>query len=113
MSYLTFTISSLLAGALYAMGFPIMGTKISFISGPIFAFTGLFLILENLKTYKQVLLSVTCFALGFYGLGFYWVPHTLTEFGGIIPPYNSIIGAFSIFVLCPHIYLFGLTSFFS
>lgn len=98
-------------GILYAAGFPILGSKISFIFGPILGFAGLFYLNQLSTTLPSLILNALFFSLGFYLFGFYWIPHTLTEFGGIIFPFNFLIGLFSIFVICPHIFIFQISSY--
>ncbi len=54
---------------------------------------------RNLKT---SLLSHLCFSLGFYGAGYYWIPQTIAEFGGIEPPLNFLLGMGYALVALPH-----------
>ena len=103
---------SFLFGCIYAFGFPIFGTKISFLSAPILAFAGFFYLLILADTKSHVFVFCTLFSLGFYSVGFYWLPHTITEFGQIPFPINHIIGLHSIFVLTPHIFIFGILHYF-
>lgn len=43
---------------------------------------------------------ILSFALGLTFAGYYWIPYTMHEFGGIIPPFNYMLGtAFSLIVL--------------
>jgi apolipoprotein N-acyltransferase len=98
----------ILFGCFYAAGFPLLGSSYSFISGPIIGFFGFFLYLERAKSLKIALQYSLFFSLGFYLLGFYWIPHTLTEFGQIPFPFNHILGINALFVICPHIFCFAI-----
>ena len=90
------------------MGFPILGTKISFLTAPIFAFSIYFYFLNESKTQIYRFIYTLLFSLGFYLMGFYWIPGTLTEFGQIGAPLNHILGSLSVFVICPHLFLFSI-----
>ena len=91
------------------MGFPILGTTTSFISAPIFAFCGLFIYLENEDKLLGSLFYCLLFSFGFYLLGFYWIPHTLTEFGQIGFPINHIIGVNALFIISPHLFIYTIS----
>ncbi len=94
-------------GSLYAAGFPLFGTKVSFIAGPILGFTGLFYYLDRSRTLKESLFYSLLYSLGFYLTGFYWVPNTLTEFGNIPFPLNHVLGLNALFLISPHIFIFA------
>ncbi len=110
-SYLNLTkltplLLSLLGGMLYASGFPtILGY--SFFWGPILGFFlfnyGLHKTEHSLK--KQMLVPLA-FSVGFYILGFYWIPHTLKEFGGLVFPFNHILGIIFSLVIIPQVYIY-------
>lgn len=46
------------------------------------------------------------YSLGFYLLGFYWIPHTLNEFGGLVFPFNYGLGFIFSFIIIPQIYFY-------
>lgn len=98
---------SLLGGALYASGFPMLGDY-TFILGPIIGFLFLNWALESSDSRKQHLLMAWLFALGFYSMGFYWIPFLLKEFGGLVSPFNYLLGIVFSFVILPQIYLLAL-----
>jgi apolipoprotein N-acyltransferase len=95
----------LLAGMLYALGFPMFNGSSIFVA-PIFGFALFNWALDkeaNLK--KQFLLSFM-YSLGFYLLGFYWIPHTLKEFGGLFFPVNQLLGLIFSLVIIPQVYFY-------
>lgn len=89
------------------MGFPIAGTKFSFLISPIISFSIFFHFSETQMTKKEAFLQTIAFSLGFYFLGFYWIPGTITEFGQIQAPLNHLLGTLSIFVICPHLFAYS------
>lgn len=101
---------SLTGGMLYAAGFPTV-YGYSFFLGPIFGFF-LFnyaLLLERLKegpSLKKQMLVALAFSLGFYLFGFYWIPHTLKEFGELNFPINQILGLVFSLVIIPQVYIY-------
>jgi apolipoprotein N-acyltransferase len=110
-SYLHYTklkplLFSLLGGMLYASGFPLI-TGHSFFAGPILGFFlfnyALFKAEHSLK--KQMLIAL-CFSFGFYLLGFYWIPDTLMEFGGLFFPFNHLLGLIFSLVIIPQVYIY-------
>ena len=64
----------------------------------------------NVITKANKLSSQVCLwlslSLGFYGLGFNWIPYTLYEFGSIPSPINQIIGILSCVLLLPPVLVF-------
>ena len=48
------------------------------------------------------------FCLGYYLTGYSWLPFTLSEFGQIPPPLNTIVGFFLVFILMPHYWVYLL-----
>jgi len=101
---------SLSGGALYASGFPFEFNH-SFFLGPMIGFF-LFnyaLLLERRKegpSLKKQMLVALAFSLGFYLLGFYWIPHTLKEFGDLSFPINQILGIIFSLVIIPQVYIY-------
>ena len=108
---------SLLAGALYAAGFPIKGL-------PPLGFPtiiGLYLLMGLLSNalaangkfpLKKLILVTLGFSLGHYQLGFYWIPYTLREFGGLIAPFNYLAGLGFSAVIVPQLWSFFLGLYF-
>jgi apolipoprotein N-acyltransferase len=101
---------SLLGGMFYASGFPTM-IGYSFFLGPIVGFF-LFnyaLLMERQKagpSLKKQMLVALAFSLGFYLLGFYWIPQTLKEFGDLNFPINQILGIIFSLVIIPQVYIY-------
>ena len=95
-----------IAGLLYASGFPVLGTTYYFFLGPILGFTLLGISLERSSILKKQIFQWLCFSLGFYALGFNWIPYTLYEFGSVPSPLNQIIGVFSSVILLPPVLFF-------
>lgn len=99
-------ILAIIAGAFYATGFP-MYKGHTFILGPIIAFFLLNWCLELSSTLKSKFLIAWLFALGFYQTGYYWIPHTLKEFGGLDLPFNYLLGILFSFILLPQVYFYS------
>ena len=104
--YLTLAVC-LLGGMLYAFGFP-LANGFSLFLAPILGFALFNWALDQETSLKkQFLLSLT-YSLGFYALGFYWIPHTLREFGGLFFPVNQLLGIIFSFVIIPQVYFYVL-----
>ncbi len=82
---------TVLAGGLYALGFPAKWHDGIFLA-PTIAITIFISALDTTKILKKQLLLVVLFNLGYYLIGYYWIPFTISEFGGIKFPLNTIIG---------------------
>lgn len=79
-----------LSGSLYAFGHPnFLGHGMLFCSLASFVF--MVALLEKTTTLRQRLLTVFCHQIGFQLAGFYWVPHTLEEFGGLPPGASHLL----------------------
>lgn len=102
---------SLLAGALYAAGFPIkglptLGLPTFFGLGLLFALLAPILNDSQMPSKRKLLLIGLGFSLGHYQLGFYWIPYTLKEFGGLPPPFNFLLGLSFSAVILPQLWCF-------
>lgn len=95
----------LLAGMLYALGFPtFFGTSV-FIA-PLIGFALFNWALDQeVSLNKQFILSLA-YSLGFYIFGFYWIPQTLMDFGGLFFPVNHLLGLLFSLVIVPQIYCY-------
>ncbi len=104
-----------IGGLLYPLGFPIKGLP-HFMG---FTFIGLFLLLQatplsygeiksDAISLKSSLLSLLLFSLGYCFLGYYWIPYTLNEFGGIPFPINIFLGALFSLIIVPQYLIFIL-----
>lgn len=103
-NYLSFIVC-LLAGMLYALGFPtFFGTSV-FIA-PIIGFAVFNWALDQSTSLKQQFILSSAYSLGFYLFGFYWIPHTLMEFGGLFFPLNQLLGLLFSFVIIPQVYCY-------
>ena len=60
------------------------------------------------KNFRKQLLIAFMFSLGFYLLGFYWIPHTLKEFGGLFFPINQLLGLLFSLVIIPQVYVYTI-----
>jgi apolipoprotein N-acyltransferase len=91
---------AIIAGSLYALAYPsFLGSgwlPLIFIVLPIFLW-----LLESSST-KKSLLIVLCFNLGLNLTGYYWIPHTLREFGHLPYAVSVILGMGFSFILQPH-----------
>lgn len=97
---------SLLAGCIYALAYP------SFVGGGwfplIFIALPLFLyVLENASV-KTSLVIILCFNLGLNLTGYYWIPHTLREFGQLPYAISIILGMCFALILQPHWWFYAL-----
>lgn len=100
------TILSVLGGMLYASGFPLIIGH-SFFLGPILGFFLLnYSLMKAEHSFKKQILLGFAFSFGFYALGFYWIPQTLNEFGGLTFPLNQVLGLIFSLVIIPQVYLF-------
>jgi apolipoprotein N-acyltransferase len=97
---------SFVGGLLYAAGFPMFfGHSIFFAPFIGFLIFNIALSFEEMN-FKRQMLCAFIYSLGFYLLGFYWIPYTLQEFGSIPFPLNYLLGlAFSLFII-PQFYFF-------
>jgi apolipoprotein N-acyltransferase len=100
-----------IGGLLYASGFPMKG-DFTFFLGP---FIGMTILLScfalpsyRYRSFQSEMASVLSFSLGHYLLGFYWIPYTITEFGGVPFPFNYTLGLFFSLVIIPHFLVFAL-----
>lgn len=100
-------IMSLLGGALYASGFP-MAFGQTFILGPFLGFLLFNFSIQKIPQLKMQLVAAFSYSLGFYLFGFYWIPHLLQEFGGLMPPFNFLLGLFFALVIIPQVYFYTL-----
>lgn len=110
-------ILALLAGALYAAGFPIK--SLPALGFPTFLGLGLlFYLLKEALTggaplsLRRMALITLGFSLGHYQLGFYWIPYTLKEFGGLTAPLNYLLGLGFSAVIVPQFWCFTLFLYF-
>ena len=95
----------LLAGMLYALGFPLFNGS-SFFIAPIIGFALFNWALDQETTLKKQFILSIAYSLGFYLAGFYWIPHLLTEFGGLPFPLNQVLGLVFSFVIIPQVYCY-------
>lgn len=99
---------SLLGGLLYASGFPMIIGH-SFVIGPILGFFLFnYALLDEGNSLKKQIFMAMLFSFGFYLLGFYWIPYTLMEFGGLFFPFNHLLGFIFSLVIIPQVYFYTL-----
>ena len=55
----------------------------------------------HFPVWKRNLLTWFCFSFGTYVLGYYWIPYTLKEFGGLFFPFNFLLGLLFTFIVFP------------
>ena len=98
----------LLGGILYAAGSPTaIGFTILFAPMIGFFLFNYSLALKENQFRKQFLIALL-FSMGFYLQGFYWIPHTLQEFGDLVFPFNHLLGLFFSLVIIPQVYIYIL-----
>lgn len=92
------------AGALYALSYPsFMGNGVFpliFIAIPIF------LNFLEQSDFKKGFKLFICFNLGLNFTGYYWIPHTLREFGQLPWIVSILVGALFALILQPHWYVY-------
>jgi apolipoprotein N-acyltransferase len=96
---------SSIGGLFYASGFPFHSGH-SFFLGSIVGFFLFNLALLKENTVKKQMLIALTFSFGFYILGFYWIPYTLKEFGGLQFPLNQLLGLLFSLVIIPQAYIY-------
>lgn len=95
------------AGGLYALCYPsFLGDgwlPLLFIALPFFLWR-----LEVAPNVKSTLLHILCYNLGLNLVGYYWIPHTLREFGQLPWIVSVILGLFFSLILQTHWWLYAL-----
>jgi apolipoprotein N-acyltransferase len=98
---------TLVAGGLYALCYPsFLGDgwlPLLFIALPFFLWR-----LEVAPTMKSTLLHILAYNMGLNFVGFYWIPHTLREFGELPFVVSIILGTLFSFILQPHWWLYAI-----
>lgn len=95
----------LLAGVLYAFGFPGVLFPQVFIF-PMIGFGILHFFIGQTDRLKTKLIYVFCLALGLTFSGFYWIPYTIHEFGGIYPPFNYLLAIGFCLIVVPQYFVY-------
>lgn len=103
------------AGFIYALGFPLTWAP-SFFIMPVLGmalFMSQFHIFNSAKEYSFLKESVSFFSFCFaiYLFGYYWIPYTMAEFGGIHFPLNYLVGSLFTLIVFPQYILFGIAYF--
>ena len=93
----------IIAGSLYAFGFPNIINS-SLLITPIVSLTVLFNILFKQKSFKKLVLMTLVFSLGFNLTGYYWIANTIQEFGGIPYPLAILINALFSLIVMPYLW---------
>lgn len=98
---------SFIAGSLYALTYPsFLGTgwfPLLFVALPLHLFS-----MERKATFKNSLFAITGFNLGLNLTGYYWIPHTLQEFGNLPYPAALVVSMLFTFILQPHWWFYAL-----
>lgn len=97
---------SLLAGGIYALAYPsFLGNgwfPLIFIAVPLFIWK-----LEE-SNFKQSLIIILGFNLGLNYIGYYWIPHTLREFGQLPYAVSFLLGSAAALILQPHWWVYAI-----
>ena len=100
-------ILTLASGGLYALCYPsFLGPgwlPLLFIALPFFLWR-----LEEAKSVKSTLLHILAYNMGLNLVGYYWIPHTLREFGQLPWIVSVILGMFFALILQPHWWMYVL-----
>src|SRR5690606_615636 len=95
------------AGGLYALCYPsFLGPgwfPLLFIALPFFLWR-----LEVAPTVKSTILHILAYNLGLNFIGYYWIPHTLREFGQLPWIVSVLLGTLFTLILQPHWWLYVL-----
>jgi len=107
-----FSVWALLAGVFYTLSFPsFMGDGLIFGT-----FIGMLLFFQSLKKtkneFKKTLLSLFLFSLIHNLIGYYWIPGTLTNFGGIPLFFSYLLSLFFTFIIIPQLWVFTILRYF-
>lgn len=98
---------SFIAGSLYALTYPsFLGAgwfPLLFVALPLHLYS-----LSRSSSIKNVLFSITGFNLGLNLVGYYWIPHTLGEFGNLPYALALITSLVFTFLLQPHWWAYAL-----
>jgi apolipoprotein N-acyltransferase len=96
-------IQSIIFGCTLAFAYPnIMGQGFFLFSIIAFALYYFFILKE--QKLKMMLLHTFFFSLGFSSLGFYWIPQTLSTFGGIDLSLGYVASFFFALIVLPHLW---------
>ncbi|HXH32458.1 MAG TPA: apolipoprotein N-acyltransferase [Bacteriovoracaceae bacterium] len=97
----------LVAGGLYSLAYPSDFGEgwfpLLFLSLPFFLWK-----LETSIHLKESLLFILCFNAGLNLVGYYWIPHTLREFGNLPYVISVILGLSFSLILQPHWWLYAI-----
>lgn len=98
---------TVVAGGFYALCYPsVFGDgwlPLLFVALPFFLWR-----LEVAPTFKSTLLHILAFNLGLNLVGYYWIPHTLREFGELPYIVSILLGAIFSFILQPHWWFYAV-----
>ncbi len=98
----------LIGGVFYATGFPTPLFHTAMF-GPIIGLILLFSSLDAIRGENKIGRDVIKLLLFFTGVnfaGYYWIPFTMKEFGGIYPPFNYLMGALFALILMPQYWVY-------
>lgn len=98
----------LVAGALYALGFPFY-QELTIPFAPIIGIAIFFSHLFKCTSLKERLLSLLLFSVAYNWVGFYWIPHTLTEFGNLPFFISLILAQLFALIILPQYLIIALT----
>lgn len=96
-------ITLLLAGSLYALGFPNIINS-SLLVTPIVSLVILFNILFKEKKLKSLIGKALIFCLGFNLTGYYWIADTIQEFGGLPYPVALLVNTLFSIIVMPYLW---------
>ena len=97
---------ALIAGGIYALSYPsFIGDSLWFL---LFPSLTLFIWKLESANLKKSALIILGFNLGLNLIGYYWIPHTLREFGQLPFFISIILGAMACLILHPHWWLYAL-----
>ncbi len=98
-------IISFISGAIYALAYPSTLFKGVFLFTFLSTAILLHLLVQN-HSFKKLFAIVTLHNLGLNLVGYYWIPHTLQEFGQLPVWISHLLAIFFSFILQPYLYVF-------
>lgn len=102
---------SLVAGALYPLGYPHKIFPSFFLSSTV----AIVLLIVNSSIYrvkgnfKHDIIQLLLFSFAYFVIGYYWIPELLAEFGDIFFPFNYLLGSCFSLIIVPQLWALFLT----
>lgn len=103
MKYSKTILKSYLSGALLAFAYPHFAGNGLFILAPV-SLGFFYYLLTTGVNLRSKILTTFFYSLGFSSIGFYWIPQTLSTFGGIPLSLGYVVSIFFSIIVLPHLW---------